>query len=65
MKWEDFKDATLKNMESIDFSEWKKTNIECPNCGILIYKNVRYVLACYPPKYKYKCLKCGWTDTWF
>lgn len=62
MKWEDFK----KERESIlqrsnPFDQLETTNIECPECGTLIYKDVGIALATYPPQRRYKCLECGWT----
>ena len=42
---------------------WIKTEIECPCCGDIIYKNLDLVLTSYPPQYTYKCPKCKWSQT--
>lgn len=59
MKWEDF--CHYQSLNTIDV-EYEPTNIECPKCGELLKKYIRVVLASYPPKYRYDCLKCGWSD---
>lgn len=42
-----------------------KTDISCPQCGEELYKDVGVVLASHPPKYNYKCLKCGWSSAYY
>ncbi len=41
--------------------EWTDTDFECPepNCGGVMQRNNMYVLTSNPPKYEYKCKKCG------
>lgn len=56
MKWEDFKGEPYTTLNW----KWADTNIECPECGSKIKKDVSVVLACFPPKYHYKCFVCGW-----
>ena len=65
MKWEDYKEQETNRFKEMPPGNWVKTNIECPVCGELVYKNVGLVLACYPPKYQYRCVKCDWFDTWY
>jgi len=64
MKWEDYKEQEISHLK-ISLEDWVKTNIECPICGEPVYKNIGCICACYPAKYRYKCSKCDWTDTWF
>lgn len=40
-------------------SEWSEPKYQCPKCGGGMCRNEMLVLASYPPKYKYKCNKCG------
>lgn len=63
MEWEEYKQEYYSL--PFDLSEWQKTNFECPECGGVIYKNIRYVFATYPPKYTYRCSKCNWTEVWY
>lgn len=42
-------------------NKYEKTNIECPECNELLYKDISVVLTTYPCKYNYKCFNCGWT----
>lgn len=65
MKWEDYKEQKTNRFKEMPPGNWIKTNIECPVCGKPIYKNMSLVLACYPPKYQYRCVECDWFDTWF
>lgn len=61
MKWEDFKkERELILQRNNPFDRLETTNIECPKCGTLIYRDVGFVLATFPSKYNYKCLECGW-----
>ena len=41
------------------YPEWVDTDFECPDCGGIMQKHQNVVLASYPPKYEYKCKKCG------
>lgn len=62
MKWEEY----IESKESISIPYpygLEKTDIECPKCGEPLYKNTRHVLACYPPKYGFECIECGWYGT--
>ncbi len=63
MKWEEYVEEYYRS--PLDLSEWCKTNLECPECEGPIYKNIRYVLISDPPKYRYKCPKCGWEKIWY
>lgn len=66
MKWEDYKkEKTLALSKSNPLEVLSMTNMECPICGNIIYKDVGLVLASNPPQYKYKCLRCGWSDTYY
>lgn len=40
-------------------SEWSEPKYQCPKCGGGMCRNEMLVLASYPPKYEYKCNKCG------
>lgn len=55
--WEDYQ----KNDEMSFYSHTREsTNIKCPKCGNLIYRNVQMVLTTYPVQYRYECDACGW-----
>lgn len=56
MKWEEFKDTHYT---------WglSPTEIECPKCGNLIYRDDTVVLTTYPPQHSYICLNCDWVGT--
>lgn len=66
MKWEDYKkEKDFVFSKSTGLEQFVSTNIECPICEGMVYKDVGLVLASYPPQYKYKCLRCGWTETYY
>lgn len=58
MKWDEYQDH---NWILCDNRE--QTNIECPECGALIWRKTDIVLTSYPPKFQYECDACGWTGT--
>lgn len=61
MKWEDYQTEKQRTINIFNDNQvWIKTEIECPKCGEIIYKNMSLILASYPPKYTYKCPKCKW-----
>ena len=63
MKWEDYKaQRELHNIYKNN-QHYVLTDIECPNCGAFIYKNISLILTSYPPQYQFHCEKCGWFDT--
>ncbi len=63
MKWEDYvNDRRLTNIVKNN-QRYIRTDIECPKCGALIYKNISVVLTSYPPQYQFHCEKCGWHGT--
>ena len=49
---------------SYDFREWSYPIYHCPEngCDGGMCKNLKSVCAYLPPKYEYKCNKCGHTD---
>ena len=61
---------TLKELEQIHceayspdeitegYNRYKKVDVACKNCGAPLYLNEAVILASYPPKYQYKCMKC-------
>ena len=61
MKWEDH---VKQGPPEEVFSNRKKTDIECPKCGELIYKRTDIVLTSYPAQYRYEC-DCGWVGSAF
>ena len=66
MNWYDYQAEKQRERNIFhDNQLWIKTEIECPNCGEFIYKNMSLVLTCYPPQYTYKCPNCKWSQTGF
>lgn len=45
-----------------EFREWSEPKYECELCGGGMCRNEMLVCASIPPKYKYKCNKCGHVD---
>ena len=43
--------------------EWSAPLFVCVNCGGRVRRKEDYVLASYPPRYLYRCDRCGWQDT--
>lgn len=63
MTWEEYKRQRLQINKYVDHQHYMQTEIECPTCGMPIYKNVSLVLTSYPPQYQFRCMNCGWTDS--
>ena len=64
MNWYDYQAERQRERNVFNDNQlWIKTEIECPNCGEFIYKNMSLVLTSYPPQYSYKCPKCKWQQT--
>lgn len=57
MKWEDYK---RMEEEKSEYPNYIKTHVECPKCGMYIYKRTDIVLTSYPAQYQYECKLCGW-----
>lgn len=38
------------------------TAIACPCCGRALYKDTTVILTSLPPKYRYFCVACKWSD---
>ena len=63
MTWDEF---TQKNERPITmYGDFAKTDITCPECGELIYRDVGVLVLSNIPKYKYFCCKCGWEGWWY
>ena len=66
MNWYDYQAEKQRERNIFNDNQlWIKTEIECPNCGELIYKNMSLVLTSYPPQYTYKCPNCKWSQAGF
>lgn len=52
------------HVPSYDFREWSDPIYQCPEdgCDGGMCKNLTKVCACLPPKYVYRCNKCGHID---
>lgn len=55
---EEYKES-MESMFKYDFSEWSEPKYQCSECGGGMCRNEMVVCASYPPKYKYRCNKCG------
>lgn len=63
MKWEEHKNnmKLAYNYGAV----LQATDIECPECGDVIYKDISVTYTTEPPQYRYTCLKCGWQEVSF
>lgn len=59
--WEEFEDTRIKFHNFVDQTK-VPTDIVCPKCGEKIYRDDSVIYASMPPKCKYFCDKCGWSD---
>ena len=57
MTWEEFENLNVKM--ALFPEKRKKTDIECPKCGNVVYERTDIILTSYPPKKRYEC-DCGW-----
>ena len=57
ISWEEYQ-SKGPSLEA--FTNKKKTDIQCPECGEPLYKRMDIVLTTYPAQYQYECDKCGW-----
>lgn len=60
MTWEEYQNQRKKSNIYKNNQHYIQTDIECPKCGDLIYKNISLILTSYPPQYQFHCEKCGW-----
>ena len=42
--------------------EWSDPIYQCPKCSGGMCKNLMEICTSIPPKYRYSCNKCGYTD---
>lgn len=61
MTWEEFTDTRIKFHNFVDQAK-VPTDIVCPKCGEKVYRDDSVIYASMPPKLKYFCDKCGWSD---
>lgn len=61
MTWEEFKDTRIEFHNLVDQKKIP-TYITCPKCGEKIYRDDSIIYASMPPKHKYFCDKCDWSD---
>ena len=55
---EEYKES-MESMFKYDFFEWSEPKYQCSECGGGMCRNEMVVCASYPPKYEYRCNKCG------
>lgn len=58
MTWEEFLEQ--KRVDKYSSDDYERTDIICPNCGGVVYKNVSAVYLPYPVEHRYECEKCDW-----
>ena len=63
MTWEEYQNQRRQSNIYKNNQHYIQTDIECPKCGALIYKNISLILTSYPPQYQFHCEKCGWVGT--
>ena len=47
---------------SFEIKEWSEPKYQCQECDGGMCRNEMIVLTTYPPKYEYRCNKCGHVD---
>lgn len=55
ISWDEFKSQNKNH-----HSHAELTNIACPICGRMIYKDTHIALCTYPVQYRYFCDYCEW-----
>ena len=55
---EEYKES-MENIFKYYFAEWSEPKYQCSECGGGMCRNEMVVCASYPPKYEYRCNKCG------
>ena len=61
MTWQEYQTMqAAANSKTIQNGYWVKTDVKCPECGELIYKNIGRVFPTSPVKYEYECSNCHW-----
>ena len=55
---EEYKES-MESMFKYSFNEWSEPKYQCSECGGGMCRNEMVVCASYPPKYEYRCNKCG------
>ena len=54
---------SLGVFDSIEFcQQYSEPKYDCTECGGGMCKDLTKVLTSYPPKYEYRCNKCGHID---
>ena len=56
MTWDEYQNKGLYR----EYINREKTQIECPQCGALLWRRTDVVLTTYPPQYRYECDACNW-----
>ncbi len=59
--WDEFKDQRTDFRNLVDQKKIP-TAITCPKCGEMVYRDDSIIYVSMPPKHKYFCEKCGWSD---
>ena len=64
MNKEEYINQNSINIEPMpyEWKEWSEPKYECPKCGGPVRKNLLMVHPSNPPRYTYKCDKCGKVD---
>ena len=58
MTWDEF---TRKNEHHLSvYGTLAETDIKCPVCGQLLYRDMTTVVATNPPRFKFVCQNCDW-----
>ena len=58
---EEYKES-MNSMFKYAFTEWSEPKYQCSECGGGMCRNEMVVCTSYPPKYEYRCNKCGHVD---
>lgn len=64
MTWQEYQTMqAVINSKQTGTGYWVKTEVDCPECGGPVYKNIGCALTSWPVQYRYECWDCHWNET--
>ena len=52
----------LGDVRDITIEEWDKDLYKCPQCNGAVKRDYSVAFMVYPPKYRYFCKECGYSE---